>query len=139
MYRLAMVVAVAVAAIGCGGDDGRGSAVVSCELQDLPNTHWCYEFPSSALTAQQISALQGACQGLTGSGETVIWSTQACPASSAGGSRVGTCAASSSASLPWWYGSLPQGIAVRISYYDPPVNPAQGAIICGDHNGTWTQ
>jgi hypothetical protein len=140
MVRLVMVVAIATAvtAMGCGGDDGKPS-VVSCELQDLPNTHWCYEFPGSALSAEQLSGLQAACQALTGAGETVIWSTQACPGSSAGGTRAGICAVPSSASVPWWYGSLTQGTAVKISYYDPPVNTAQGAIICGDHNGTWTQ
>ncbi len=139
MYRLIVAVGVAAAAaMGCSGDESV--PVVTCELSDSV-THWCYEIPTGALTAEQVAAIQTACRQ-NGAGATVVTGTgEPCGTTGAmglGGSRVGVCAASSTGSFPYWYTSLPAGTSVKVSFYSPQVNSGMGALSCANWGGTWT-
>ncbi len=133
MYRLMLALAVAaVAAMGCSGDESV--PVVTCELKDV-GTHWCYDIPTTALSAEQVAAIQQACR-LNGAGASVATGTgEYCGATG----RVGTCAVASTASIPYWYGALPAGTPIKVSFYSPEVNSGMGALICANWGGTWTQ
>ncbi len=140
MYRLmvALAVAAAAATMGCSGDESV--PVVTCELSDTV-THWCYEIPTTALTAEQVAAIQAACRQ-KGAGATVVTGTgEPCGATGSmglGGSRVGVCAASSTDSFPYWYTTLPPGTSVKVSFYSPQVDFGMGALACAGWGGTWT-
>jgi hypothetical protein len=140
MRRLMMVLAaIAAAAIGCSGDEGGVPSVMSCEYTELPNTHWCYEFTGSGLSAEQVAALESNCMKVLGTNSSVRWATEACPGTTSAGVRSGTCTVNATDSVPYWHnGGLP-GKVVKIMYYDPPVDSVEGAVICGHDNGTWTQ